>query len=80
MIVSYVITQANAKMLLPMLHAVSDFISDQIYEESAPMATFESAMRVIQFEFDDANTIQLEETLDSRSQRLTIAISHREEI
>jgi hypothetical protein len=34
-----------------LLVALQDFVNDQIYEECAPLATFESAIRVIEYEY-----------------------------
>ena len=55
MIISFVLTQAaeSCKELVPMLFAVQAFVNEQLYEECAPLATFESAFKVISFEFED---------------------------
>jgi len=53
MIIAYVIVQSGCSNILPLIVALQDFVNDQIYEECAPMATFESAIRVVEFEFHD---------------------------
>jgi len=35
------------------LIALQDFVNDKIYEECAPLATFESALRVIEYEYKE---------------------------
>ena len=52
-ITAYVITKARAPQIIPMLYALMDFINDTLYEECAPIATLESAIKVVQFEFED---------------------------
>ena len=32
---------------------MQDFVNDQLYEECAPIATLESAIKVVQYEFED---------------------------
>lgn len=51
MIIAYVIVQSKCHKIFPLLLALQDFVDDQIYEECAPLATFESAIRVIEYEF-----------------------------
>jgi len=53
MIACYAITQAGCKSVMPILLAALDFTNELDYDECAPMATFESAIRVIQFEFEE---------------------------
>ena len=36
-----------------MLYAVQSFVNETLYEECAPLATFESAFKVISFEFEE---------------------------
>lgn len=36
-----------------MLYVVQSFVNEQLYEECAPLATFESACKVISFEFEE---------------------------
>lgn len=60
MVISYVLVQSESKQFIPMFFALSAFISENIYEECAPMATFESAMRVIQFEYESKMLIKSE--------------------
>jgi hypothetical protein len=42
--------------LAPLLAATLDFTNSEVYEESAPFATFESAIQVILYEADNINT------------------------
>ena len=55
MIIAFVLTQASdcLQELVPMLYAVQSFVNDTLYEECAPLATFESAFKVISFEFEE---------------------------
>ena len=55
MIIAFVLTQAgdSLKELVPMLYAVQSFVNETLYEECAPLATFESAFKVISFEFEE---------------------------
>ena len=55
MIIAFVLTQAgdSIKELVPMLYAVQSFVNETLYEECAPLATFESAFKVISFEFEE---------------------------
>ena len=46
-ITAYVITKARAPQIIPMLYALMDFINDALYEECAPIATLESAIKVV---------------------------------
>ena len=46
-ITAYVITKARAPQIIPMLYALMDFINDTLYEECAPIATLESAIKVV---------------------------------
>ena len=57
MVISYVLAQAakSCSDLVPMLYAVQAFVNEQLYEECAPLATFESACKVIQFEYEEGN-------------------------
>jgi len=57
MVTAFALTQAakGCKELVPMLYAVQDFVNEQLYEECAPMATFESAFKVISFEYEEYN-------------------------
>ena len=60
MVTAFALTQAaeGCKELVPMLYAVQDFVNEQLYEECAPMATFESAFKVISFEYEEYNANQ----------------------
>lgn len=51
MIIAHVVVQARCHRVFPLLIALQDFVNDQIYEECAPLATFESAIRVIEYEY-----------------------------
>lgn len=51
MVIAYVLVQARCERVLPLLIALQDFVNDQVYEECAPLATFESAIRVIEYEY-----------------------------
>ena len=51
MIIAYVLVKSRCHKVFPLLIALQDFVNDQIYEECAPLATFESAIRVIEYEF-----------------------------
>ena len=46
-ITAYVLVQAGVPSIVPQLYAMQDFINDQLYEECAPMATLESAIKVV---------------------------------
>ena len=46
-ITAYVITKARVPQIIPMLYALMDFINDTLYEECAPIATLESAIKVV---------------------------------
>jgi hypothetical protein len=50
MIISYLLVQSGCKRIFSLLIALQDFVNDKIYEECAPLATFESAIRVIEYE------------------------------
>jgi hypothetical protein len=51
MIVAFVLIQSKCSRIFPLLIALQDFVNDEIYEECAPLATFESAIRVVEYEF-----------------------------
>ena len=55
MIIAFVLTQAadSCTELVPMLYAVQSFVNEMLYEECAPLATFESAFKVISFEYEE---------------------------
>ena len=55
MVMAYILTQAVAGCtdFIPMLYAVQNFVNETLYEECAPLATFESATKVVSFEFED---------------------------
>ena len=46
-ITAYVLVQAGVSNIVPQLYAMQDFLNDQLYEECAPMATLESAIKVV---------------------------------
>ena len=54
MVIAYVLTQTpeSCNDLIPMLYAVQQFANEQLFDECAPLATFESAINVIKFEFE----------------------------
>ena len=47
------LVRAGTIQIIPQLYAMMDFINDTLYEECAPIATLESAIKVVQFEFQD---------------------------
>ena len=51
MIIAYLLVQSRCERIFSLLVCLQDFVNDQIYEDCAPLATFESAIRVIEFEF-----------------------------
>ena len=53
MVVVYAIVQAGCPNILPLLHAAEDFVNINQYDECAPLATVESAIKVIQFEYEE---------------------------
>ena len=53
MVITYAIIQAECPNILPLLHAAEDFVNINQYEECAPLATVESAIKVIQFEYGE---------------------------
>jgi hypothetical protein len=53
MIVTYAIIQAGCCNVLPLLHAAEDFVNMNQYDECAPLATLESAIKIIQFEYEE---------------------------
>jgi hypothetical protein len=63
-----------------------DFTNELDYDECAPMATFESAIKVIQFEFEDkalnkqSFTSEVSGGLDCTEVRQTIVTLHKQEI
>ena len=53
MVACYAVTQAGCSSIMAQLVATLDFSNDLDYEECAPLATFESAVKVILFEFEE---------------------------
>lgn len=53
MIASYVLSQVASEKLVAQIYALQDFVNEQLYEECAPIATFEAAIKVIQLEYED---------------------------
>ena len=46
-ITAYVLVKAGISQVVPQLYAMMDFINDTLYEECAPIATLESAIKVV---------------------------------
>lgn len=65
MIVAYVLAQARCDRVFALLVALQDFVNDQIYEECAPLATFESAIRVLEYEYRERAEDVVEFNLDA---------------
>ena len=60
MVIAYVLTQLPNKAVeefVPSLYATFDFMNEQLFEECAPLATFEAAIKVVQFEYEE-NIVQ----------------------
>ena len=55
MVIAYVLTQVGSacKDFIPRLYATQAFVNEILYEECAPLATFEAASKVIQFEYEE---------------------------
>ena len=53
MVACFSVTQAGCSSIMAALGAALDFSNDLDYEECAPLATFESAIKVILFEFEE---------------------------
>ena len=69
MVGAYALTQAlgDSKDFIAMLYAVQSFVNEQLYEECAPLATFESACKVVRFEFEE-NFITNDKTIDAMAE------------
>ena len=85
MVACYSVTQSGCSTIMAQLVASLDFSNDLDYEECAPLATFESAIKVILFEFEEkvlnrqsfASEVSGQDSSDVRQ---TIVTWHKKEI
>ena len=76
MVIAFVLTQVESACedFVPRLLATQAFINEQLYEECAPLATFEAACKVVQFEYEESKAPR-HESSDSDAARAALARS-----
>lgn len=61
MVIAYILTQVLPRSAIenfvPSLYATQDFMNEQLFEECAPLATFEAACKVVQFEYEECTEL-----------------------